>query len=191
MMGIFVRPMRFLPALLGLGLRCAADSADSCGKDDVCLVQVAWPFAQEDISLPKACNFSSETMWPNELQQPYVGVLKQSYKKVEQLLEETLSKAPAPCQDVVLKMSLYPKASNLSKGGIPEGEAYAGQSGCGVYLVSDWAASKFASENTSANGWVLMPFPTDEYLKEVPRERRSNEGQRMAKVRDYRQSIGL
>ncbi|CAE7784876.1 unnamed protein product [Symbiodinium sp. CCMP2592] len=177
-MGAFAFPMRLLAALLGLGFRCAADS---CGKaDDSALLQVTRSFTQEDISLPNACNFTSETMWPNELQQPYVGVLKQSYRKVEQLLAETLSKAPAPCQDVVLKMNIYPKTSGKA---IPKkGAAYAGQAGCGVYLVSDWAASTLASEGSTANGWVLMPFPTDAYLAEVPHERRSNEGQRMAKA---------
>ncbi|CAE6962594.1 rcc1, partial [Symbiodinium sp. CCMP2456] len=133
---VLVRSMPPLTALCGLGFRCAADS---CGKaDDSTLLQVARSFTRDDISLPNACNFSLETMWPNELQQPYVGVLKQSYKKVEQLLADALSKAQAPCQDVVLKMSLYPKASNK---GIPMGEAYAGQAGCGIYLVSDWVGS--------------------------------------------------
>eukprot|EP00438_Fugacium_kawagutii_P017248 Skav221000 [mRNA] locus=scaffold2318:140776:141732:+ [translate_table: standard] len=129
-------------------------------------------------------------MWGTGLHtSPFLGRLKSAFKQLTRDVFTAIQRNTVPCESVTIMVSLFP---NITIQGRKRRRSersisyqYTGQAGCGILVLSDWYA-KFLADNMTQNKslyfWHVIPFATDELLRNIASESKSNEIQRFAKL---------
>lgn len=137
------------------------------------------------------CSFDSESMWGSDLEnsgRPYRLVVKEAFRDLTKSIRRALHSNPRPCPTVTIMASMFPKMAIQGRAHtrdeISKVPLYFGATGCGIYIVSDWQAKTFPKVVSktgfeSANGWHLISFATDSFLKKINEKYQSNELQRL------------
>eukprot|EP00438_Fugacium_kawagutii_P009588 Skav211705 [mRNA] locus=scaffold4901:23302:24369:+ [translate_table: standard] len=133
-----------------------------------------------------ACMLDSQSMWGARLQKsPILGSLKDAFEGLSESVFAAIKEKEGGCEHVTITASLFsqfpiqgrPAPENDDDMNAPE-KKYTGEPGCGFYIMSDWQAQLPNAALLTQGGWHLIPFPTDQLLRTIPDESKSNELQR-------------
>eukprot|EP00438_Fugacium_kawagutii_P021366 Skav220328 [mRNA] locus=scaffold972:403511:407447:- [translate_table: standard] len=142
-------------------------------------------------------------MWGTRLHtSPNLSGLKRAFEQLTHDVFNAIKMNPVPCGSAVILLSLFANASIQGRERRSNEHfinyKYTGQAGCGILILSDWQAkaAKAAAENNTEKdtwwdwlfsyqqlySWRVVPFATDEFLKNIGNESKSNEIQRLSKL---------